>query len=341
MPNLREVARAADVSVSTASRVLNGSDHPVSSEIQERVRAAAASLGYTASAAARALKQQRSKIIGVIAADILDPYFAEMTRGVELEATRHGYVTIIANANRDPEQERTKFRVLREHQASGIIFCGSDIEGAKGTDALAAEVTAAIAEGTKVIALAPRHFEATRLVIDNERAGNEITRHLLSLGHKDIVFLGGIPGLSAVDLRTDGYRRAMEEAALEPRVAGTDGLSQESGRAAAELMVQASLPDAIICANDEVALGVIACFWKAGVRVPEDVSLAGIGGTRVGSNFDLTSVVLPLADQGRLAARYIAKAEDRPEQEAPAPTLRLGGTSAAKASRLLDSRPGH
>ncbi|MDQ0851334.1 LacI family transcriptional regulator [Arthrobacter sp. B3I9] len=332
MATLREVAELASVSVATASRVLNGSaqSHPVSRKVQASVRTAAETLGYTPSAAAQALKQQRSKIIGVIASDILDPYFAEMARGLEIEAAKFGYITILANANRDPDQERTKFRVLREHQASGIVFCGSDIEGAPGTAELAREVNVAVRGGTRVVALAPRGFDSTRIVIDNVATAHELTRYMLSLGHRKVAFMGGLPGLSATEQRIVGYRNAMFEAQLRPNVVGLSTMNQESGReTVAQLVADGLLPDAIVCTNDEVAVGVLAYLWSSGYKVPDDVSVAGIGGTRGGLVFGLTTMTLPLVELGRLAARYIATEGNGSDVPAAPPfELRVGSTTA-------------
>lgn len=331
MATLRDVADLASVSIATASRVLNGSgpNHPVSTDVQASVRAAAATLGYMPSAAARTLKNQRSKIIGVIASDILDPYFAELTRGIEIEAARSGQVTVVANANRDPDQERTRFRALREHLAQGIIFCGSDIEGAPGTVQLAREVNAAVRAGTRVVALAPRGFTSTSIVIDNAASAAQLTAYLLSLGHRKIVFVGGLPGLTAAEQRISGYRSAMFTAGAAPRVAGITGMSQESGKAAmAEIVAGKDLPEAIICTNDEVAVGVLAYLWTNGYRIPEDISVAGIGGTKVGRVFGLTTMTLPLIDLGTLAARFIASPDAQPEIPAPPKfTLRPGSTT--------------
>ncbi|WP_255945079.1 LacI family DNA-binding transcriptional regulator [Streptomyces odontomachi] len=343
MATLREVAELASVSVATASRVLNGSTHhhPVSTEIQAAVRAAATTLGYMPSAAARALKQQRSRIIGVIASDILDPYFAELTRGIEVEAARAGYSTVIANANRDPQQERTKFRVLREHRAQGIVFCGSDIEGASGTAQLAREVNAAVHQGTRVVALAPRGFSSTSIVVDNATAAVRLTEYLLSLGHRDIVCIGGIPGLSAAEQRVAGYRSAMFQAGAVPRVVAFSGMTKDSGKAAmAELTRSARLPDAIICTNDEVAIGALAHLWTNGYRVPEDISVAGIGGTRASAVFGLTTVTLPLTELGTAAARFITDPAAQPAVPAtPAAVLRPGLTTRAGSAEKAVPEP--
>lgn len=334
MATLRDVATMARVSVATASRVLNGSGtgHPVSPEAKAAVVAAARALGYRPSAAAQALRKRKSNIIGVLASDILDPYFAEMARGIEVAAAEAGFVTVVANANRDPLQERSRFHVLREHQAAGIVFCGSDVEGAPGTAELARDVNIAVNAGTRVVSLAPRSFESTRIVVDNDLASYDLVRHLQGRGHEDIAFLGGLPGLTATEHRIRGYQRAMHEAGSLPRVVGRQGLSQDIGACAmSELLHTGTRPSALVCTNDEVALGALAQAWRSGVDVPGEISVASIGGTRSSSVFDLTTMALPFTELGSLAARFITSTERTPQTPpAPPPILREGRTTAAR-----------
>ncbi|NYJ66063.1 LacI family transcriptional regulator [Pseudoclavibacter chungangensis] len=329
MARLRDVADVAGVSVTTASRVLNGADasHPVSPEVRAAVTAAAEQLGYRPSATARALKQGRSDLIGVIVSDILDPYFGELTRGIEIASAAAGFVTVSANGNRDPEQELTRFRALRQHGAAGIVFCGSDIDGAPGTAALAREVNRAIREGTRVVSLAPRGFTSAQIVVDNTATSAHLTAHLIGTGARDIVFVGGIPGLAAADERISGYRSTMYERGLKPHVVGLDGMNQTAGRdVVATILAGATTPDAFLCTNDETAVGAIAALWNAGVDVPGDVAIASIGGTAGGRIFDLTAVELPLGELGRLAVEYVADDTDR-VPDAPVATLRIGRTT--------------
>ena len=337
MATLRQISELASVSVTTASRVLNGSagNHPVSADIVTRVRAAATTLGYTPSAPARTLKTQRSNIIGVIASDILDTYFAEIARGVETEAARLGYVTVIANANRDPFQENRKFHVLREHQASGIVFCGSEVAGAPGTGELAHDVNQAVGSGTCVVSLAPRTFDSTQIVVDNAATARELTAYILSLGHRRIAYVGGIPRLTASEQRVRGYRDAITKADAEARVEGLSGMSQAAGKKAMRTIIESGqIPDAVICTNDEVAIGVLAQLWASDLRVPDDISVAGIGGTRGGAIFDLTTMTLPLAQLGATAARHIANHRETVEvPEVPAYELVVGGTTAPARHR--------
>jgi LacI family transcriptional regulator len=113
---------------------------------------------------------------------------------------------------------------------------------------------------------------------------------------------------------------------------GSAGMRQESGRdAMAQLIASGEIPEAIVCANDEIAVGVLACLWTSGFKIPDDVSVAGIGGTRGGAVFGLTTVTLPLMELGGLAARYIADASQSPKiPEAPLFELRPGSTTAQR-----------
>jgi LacI family transcriptional regulator len=126
----------------------------------------------------------------------------------------------------------------------------------------------------------------------------------------------------------------MFEAQARPQVIGGTGMRQESGRKAiAELVTAGQLPEAIVCANDEIAVGILAYLWTSGYKTPDDVSVAGIGGTRGGAVFGLTTMTLPLVELGGLAARYIADASASPlVPQAPRFELSIGSTTARAKS---------
>ena len=306
MPSsLADVARRAGVSIATASRALNGSRHPVSTELRERILRAAEEVGYRPSAVARALVTRRSRIIAVIVGDIVDPYFAEITRGVEDHANRAGYLTIVCNADRSPDAELAYVRVMRDYAAEGIVFAGGGYTIGEGADALAEMVTEAVEEGTAVLTLAPRGFTGPMIAVDNRAAAADLTTYLAGLGHRRIAFVRGPAGLSTGDLRRDGFRAAMHSAGLEPELEFEGDFDHESGHAAAMRMMAAGLPDAVVGANDESAVGVLLAFRQAGVDVPGQVSVAGIGDTRTARFVDLTTVSIPLYELGAMAARRI------------------------------------
>ena len=306
---LADVARRAEVSTATASRVLSGSSYPVSAETRARVERAAADLGYAAHALARALVTRHSRTIGVIVGDMIDPYFAEIASGVEDYARRAGSLTIVCKADRSPERERAYLRLLKGHRAGGVVFAGGTFTDSIEVETLRADVAQAVAEGMKIVDLGERGFVGVpAITVDNHAVLMDITTFLIALGHRHIAFLEGPPGFSTSHLRLQGYLDAMREANLAPAIIA-GGFDFESGRAAALRLLAASLPDAIIAFSDESALGVLMALRQAGVDVPGRISVAGVDGTRDASLVDLTTVKLPMYELGSAAARLIVDAD--------------------------------
>lgn len=313
--SLAHVARDAGVSIATASRVLNGSAHPVSEPTRERVLEAAGRLGYSPSALARALVTRRSRIIGVMVGDIVDPYFGEITRGVEDVAARAGYMTIVCNADRRTELEIDQLAVLSDYQAEGIIFAGSGhLDDPRGPD-LAAAVARARGRGISVLALALRDFDCPRIVADNRAAAYDVTDYVLSLGHRRVAYVGGPAGLYATRDRLEGYRGAVADARAEEGLTHEGDFTYEQGYAAALRMIaEPPLPDAIIGANDETAVGALAALRQARIEVPGQVSVAGMTDTRLARFSELTTVSLPMYQFGAAAARRIVGDESSPAE---------------------------
>jgi LacI family transcriptional regulator len=307
MASLADVSRRAGTSVATASRVLNGSSHPVSDATRARVLQAAAELGYAPSALAQALVTRSSRIIGVIVNDIVDPYFAEIARGVEDVAGRMGYLVMVCNADHRVEAEIEYVRALRDYHAEGLVFAGSGAPPAEAANAeLATQVDAARARGARVVALARRDFPAAHVGVDNAAAAYDVTDYLISLGHKRIAFVDGPPELYTSSERRSGFGAAMAAAKLSDDLRVDGGFDFESGLAAGRrLLAFRPLPDAVVAANDEAAIGVLTAFRHAGVDVPGQVSVAGIDDTRPARFVELTTVNLPLYDLGAVAARHI------------------------------------
>jgi LacI family transcriptional regulator, galactose operon repressor len=301
--SLADISRRANVSIATASRVLNGSSHPVSEATRTRVLAAAEELGYRPSELARALVKRTSRIVGVIVGDIVDPYFAEIARGVDDVAGPAGHLTMVCNAERRPDAEIAHLGVLLDYHAAGVVFAGSGrVEEGEGLRAVVRELQAG---GSVVVALAVRDLDCPSVLVDNRAAAREATEHLLGLGHRRIVFVEGPPGLHTSAHRREGFEQAMAAARARPeRLPG--GFEIEAGDAAAAALLDAGeLPDAILAVNDEVAIGLLTRLRRAGVDVPGQVSLAGIDDTRTARLVDLTSVSLPLHELGARAARVI------------------------------------
>ena len=303
MASLADISRRAGVSVATASRVLNGSSHPVSEATRRRVLEAADELGYRPSELARALVKRTSRIVGVIVGDIVDPYFAEIARGVEDVAARDGHLTMVCNADRRPAAELAHLGVLRDYHAAGVVFAGSGYEHVAEGAALRSAVADLVAAGSRVVALAARDLDCPSVLVDNRAAARDVTEHLLALGHRRIAFVEGPAGLHTSALRLAGFREAVGAAGAEAVIV-PGGFEFEAGAAAAEQLL-ADLPDAVLGVNDEVAIGLLTGLRRGGVDVPGRISVAGIDDTRPARLVDLTSVSLPLHELGETAARVI------------------------------------
>ncbi|RFS87364.1 LacI family transcriptional regulator [Actinomadura spongiicola] len=317
MGSLADISERAGVSIATASRVLNGSKHPVSAAMRERVLNAAAELGYAPSFAARALVTGRTPIVGVIVGDIVDPYFAHIARGVEHVAGRLGYLTMLSSAHRSTEAEIRHLRALRATQARGVIFASSGYTDDPHRQELQQAVDEARESGARVLTLAHRELDCPSVTFDSRAAAYDITDYVVSLGHRRIAFVDGPKGLFTSLERCAGYEAAMAAAGLDPlRFEG--GFEYEAGYDAAQHIAAAGpLPDAIIGVNDDVAIGIVMGLRSAGIEVPERVSVAGINDTRPAAYTGLTTVSAPLYELGLTAARIVLaeKGADEPSDK--------------------------
>jgi LacI family transcriptional regulator len=314
-PSISDVARLSSTSVATVSRVLSDSDHPVAFETRRRVREAAASLGYKPNAIARALATQRTRTIGLIVGDIADSYFAEIARGVEDTAGPHGYLTILCNADRNPDTELAYFRMLLDHKVAAVMFAGGLFGNLPEMDALRQAVQRAQEEGRRVMVLAPRDFPNVQTIaIDNRAVTYDMTRYLIQLGHRTIAYVGGPEGMNTAVLRREGFIRAMNEAGLDASTIYNEGFGFDAGEQAATTILSRSLPDAILTATDDCAIGLLMTLRAAGIDIPGQVSVAGVDDSRLASLFDLTTVKIPKYELGVVAARRFLEAGEEPPQ---------------------------
>jgi LacI family transcriptional regulator len=311
--SLTDIARIAGVSIATASRVLNGSTHPVSDKLRKRVLEVADQHHYRPSLLAQAIAKQQSKIIGVIVHDAADPYFAEIVQGIESVAIAAGYLPIVTNSARSAALEIERIRLFSDYMAKGIIFTGSGPQGGSPPQ-LHDMLESAKASGMKIVSLASRDFPSRAFVFDNEQAAFDITNHLISQGAKRIAFVAGSIGVLAATERQRGYELAMREAGLEPLISQGTFKSESGVAAALNLLTQGTVPDAVVGSNDQTAVGVMAAFHNAGIDVPRTLKVAGIGATGLARILDLTSVGVHLQTFGGLAAKYVID-DDQPESD--------------------------
>src|SRR6478672_660924 len=196
MASVFDVARHAKVSVATASRVLSGSEYPVSRATRARVLDAAAALEYSPNALAKAMATGRTGIVGVLVGDASDPYFAAIVRGIEDVARQHGKLVIVCNSDRDPAIELQYLRALNDYRVDGLIFAGGGLTDDGYVREIRKAINAFRARGAPCVALASHLFPSYRVLIDNERVVRDAVAYLHSLGHRQIAFLSGPPLLT-------------------------------------------------------------------------------------------------------------------------------------------------
>lgn len=332
LTSLRDVARTAGVSVSTASRVLSGSSHPVSATARSRVLDAAERLGFEPNRLARALATARSQTIGVMVHDVSDPYFAEIIRGLEDVAGARDHALFVTSSDRDPDKELALVRALMSHRVDAMILVASGLNNPGYVTELGQLLGRYRALGGVVVTMSEHSYQAPRVVIDNRRAMQSVVQHLVDLGHTSIAYLTGPPELAVSEARLDGYRLALEEAgiAFDEALVACGWFSMEGGAEATEALL-AGEPTAMLAANDLMAIGALRRLLDLGRSVPDEVSVAGVDDIEFAAyaSVPLTTVRIELAEFGRRGAELAFQLLDG---EAPSSPVEMEHELVVRAS---------
>ncbi|MCY0897413.1 MAG: LacI family DNA-binding transcriptional regulator [Firmicutes bacterium] len=299
MATIKDVARVAGVSVSTASLAFN---HPsrVAEETRQRVLEAAQQMQYRPTGAARDLRARRTDIIAVLLRDLSGPFYSELIQGVQDEADRCQYSVVIAHSNR----RDAIGRLLYENRVDGAVLLDPTISD---------EVVIDLAEQNVPIVVLDRDLSHPYLMAisaDHENGAYEATQYLIKAGYRDILFLGGPHSSLDAELRFRGYRRALLDAHLTPpeRPVLRGDFTEASGvRETERLLATMKKPEAIFAANDEMALGVLHVLRQHHIRVPDDVALMGFDDIRIAQYVvpSLSTVRQPMYELGREAMRQL------------------------------------
>ena len=304
---IRDVAEHAGVSITTVSHILNDTRH-VSDELRERVEKAMLELDYTPNALARGLRQKQTRTLGIIVPDSANPYFAEVARGVEDACFAQGYSVILCNSDSDPEKESMYINVLAEKQVDGICLV------AASTETIEKHLDAAPSLQIPMV-LIDREYPKTivdTVVVENTDGAVKAVEHLLSLGHRRIGCITGMPDLLNSQKRNDGYRQAIQDAGLavdESLVIEGDFRYEGGYEATKKLLALANPPTAVFACNDLMAIGAISAVVSEGLSVPEDISIVGFDDIHLAvfANPSLTTVVQPKHEMGVTAAEILLK----------------------------------
>lgn len=304
---MKDVAAAAGVSLGTVSNVLN---HPelVAPATAARVQAAIRTLSFIPNAPAQQLRARRAKVLGLVVPDIANPFFTEVARGVEDAALDAGYVVILCNSDARAEREDRYLAVLESQRVGGILITPAR-KSLKPLSRL-------LSNGVAVTLLdneASSH-DVCSASVDDTLGGSLAADHAVSLGHRKLVWLAGPSDIPQVADREAGLMRTARGAGASVRRIAAKQMTAASGDEAMEIALAKGLDfTALICANDLLALGAIRALKRAGLRIPEDVSVIGYDDIEfaASASVPLTSVRQPKYELGHAAANLvISECED-------------------------------
>lgn len=323
---LRDVAREAGTSPSTASRALSGRGY-VAADVRERLLSAAERLGYVANASARTLKQRTSRTVGVVVPALENQFYATLASGIEETLRGADYQMVLISDNGDKAQELAGARTFLAMRAAGVIVTAV---GAEAADLL-------VRHGIPVVEVDRRlaQVPCDAVVLDNERGARAATEHLLALGHRRIGLLVVKSDLTSDVGRARGYRDALARAGVpvdERLVMQIESDAPDTEQRVAELVDER--PTAIFAANNVLT----ECAWqllrRRGLRIPTDLSLVGFDDVPWMGMVDpgITVIAQPTADLGRWAASLLLRRTQDgarpPHVECLEPTLVVRGSTA-------------
>ncbi|MET8912022.1 LacI family DNA-binding transcriptional regulator [Micromonospora sp. NPDC004551] len=326
------MARAADVSLATASRALNGMR--VTPQLRDRVLAAAEKLAYTPNAHARALAGASHRTVGVICHDVTDPYFAAIAGGVMRVAGANDLLVMLASTFRDPEREIAYVSMLRAERAPAILLIGSGFEDTRWERALEAELKPYLDGGGRV-AVVSRHrsLKVDSVLPENKAGAAAMARALLDLGHRRFAVLSGPRALTTVADRLGGFRDELAKAGvtLDPADIVEAPFTRDGGYGAmSELLTRRSTATCVFALTDVMAIGACAALRDQGLSIPGDISVAGFDDIPIVRDLTppLTTVALPLQRLGETAME-LALTENNGRRRR---LLRMGGEVVLRAS---------
>lgn len=263
---IRDVAKAANVSIATVSRALNGHGN-VRAPLREHVQAVAAALGYVPHTGARSLSLARTNAIGVMLPDLHGEFYSEALRGIDMEASARGLQLLLSTMHGD-QRGIESLRFMRG-RVDALVIMAPDIAPERLLTHLPASLPAVLISCPDVAGDHPQFR------IDNATAAAAMVEHLVASGRRRIVHLSGPRGNRDAEERIAGYSAAMARQGLDARILNGN-FDEESGTAAAHaLLGEAERADALFAANDMMAIGALVAFQRAGLAVPDEIAVAG------------------------------------------------------------------
>ncbi|MGC9521573.1 MAG: LacI family DNA-binding transcriptional regulator [Anaerolineae bacterium] len=311
MPTLKDVAKRAGVAPITASRVINDSGY-VSDETRKRVEAAVEELGYVPNRVARSLRSKQTHTLALVITDITNPFWTTVARGVEDVANADGFSVILGNTDESEAKEYDYVRVLLQEQVDGFLLVPAHSASRSVTLIQKQQVPLVILDRA---VSAP--VDTVRS--DSEGGAYDLTRHLLSLGHRRIAILSGPQEVSTAADRVAGYQRALVEAGipLDEQIVIYGAFTQPGGyEMTQEVLRLRPRPTALFAANNFIAVGAFRALREAGLQTPEDMALVAFDDIPLTFTMEpfLTVAAQRAYEMGQVATRLLFKrlTEDDP-----------------------------
>jgi LacI family transcriptional regulator len=300
-PTITDVAHDAGVAIMTVSRVVNGGSY-VSPATEKRVRASIRRLGYTPNEAARMLKGQRARIIGLVVPDLGDAFFATCANAVQEVAGRHGYMTLIVTSEHSEETESNELEMMAARRVAGLLIVPSHLSADKRLRKLqAAEIPVVALDRTL------DGMDAGEVIVENAGGAEEAVCHLIGHGHQRIACVGYDAKAFTVHQRIQGYRRAMRDAGLKPETWINVATAAAMEALLRRLMAEKDRPTALFTLNNVSSVHALQAIRALQLRMASDIAMIGFDDLELAPLLEvpLTAVRQPAVEMGRSAARML------------------------------------
>jgi LacI family transcriptional regulator, repressor for deo operon, udp, cdd, tsx, nupC, and nupG len=300
---IQDVAKLADVSTATVSRAL-ATPERVSPEARARVLEAIAKTGYVPNPAARTLRSQKTYMVLVVLPDLANTFFSKILRGIEETLFEAGYGMIISDLDGSPEKEAHFAAFTAAGRVDGAVLLNGHLFGqSREGEGQPARITIPLVALCEAIPGA----DIPQIEIDNRAAASRMTQHLASLGHRRIAYVSGPANNILERERFQGFKDGLEAAGLpyDPALILPGDYTIEAGvRAGHDLVARSTRPTAVFCTSDEMAIGLMRTLFSAGLRIPEDISVAGFDDIEFAAVAEpsLTTIHQPRRELGQAAA---------------------------------------
>jgi DNA-binding LacI/PurR family transcriptional regulator len=307
--DIRSVARLANVSIATVSRTINRVS-TVNPKTAKRVWEVIEKLNYFPNTQARSLVSGRSRLLGLIVSEITNPFFPELIQGFEDIAVEHGYEILISSTNYDPRRMSLCIRRMLERRAEGVAVMTFGVEKPLLEQFAERNIPLVfVDEG-------PERPGISLLHVDYHHGIRQGVQHLAALGHRDIAFISGRKGLHSAQSRLAAFSRSLEECGIDadPEWIVEGDHTMEGGIEAMDRLLKVTQrPTAVMCSNDMTAIGVLHTLYRAGLRVPDDLSVIGFDDIHIAQVTipPLTTIQMSCFDLARAAVTALrAHVED-------------------------------